>query len=322
MYWIALLVPLVIVIAGLVFLVARRSPLASLEMSGEVAAAANTGRSRWSARLRLALLLVPILGGVVVSLIVASYQDADGVDGPLGRTSFLMIAPLLVTVVIALLFAFVPRFGESRLTRMAELGRRSPLTFVTRPASIVLVILTFLLTIATISFGVLAWPRDESLFYFYGGGFAGGGGEFPGFGFGVPILVSLALLVAAVWFSLFRVAHAPRPTDVSLREADSALRVLTSGAILAIASFAITVTLATVLTMAGVAFWGVADARIDQNGAPVALNFTAWMLAVLSHASVGLGVGFIIVAIYFLVRVISLVTRSPFSITRRGSVKA
>jgi hypothetical protein len=45
------------------------------------------------------------------------------------------------------------------------------------------------------------------------------------------------------------------------------------------------------------------------------------MLALLSHASVGLGVGFVIVAIYFLVRTISLVTRSPFSVTRQESVK-
>jgi hypothetical protein len=248
MYWIALLVPLLIVIAGLVFFVARRSPLASFEMSGEVAAAASAGRRRSSARLRLTLLLVPTVGGVLVSLIVASYQDADEVDGPLGRTSFLIIAPLLVTIVIALLLAFVPRFGESRVTRTAELSRRSALTFVTRPASIVLAILTLLLAIATIWFGVLAWPRGESLFYFYGGGIAGGGGEFPGFGYGVPILVSLAVLVVAVWISLFRVARAPRPTDVSLREADSAIRVLTSAAILAIASFAIAVSLSTPLS--------------------------------------------------------------------------
>jgi hypothetical protein len=321
MYWIALLVPLLIVIAGLVFVLARRSPQASLEMSGEVAAAASLGRRRSSARLRLTLVLVPTVGGVVVSLIVASYRDADGVDGPLGRTSFLMIAPLLVTIVIALLLAFVPRYRESLVKRTAELHPRSALTFVTRPASIVLVILTLLLTIATISFGVLAWPRDESLFYLYGRGFAGGGGEFPGFGYGVPILVSLALLAGAVWISLFRVARAPRPTDVSLRESDAAIRVLTSAAILAVASFAIAVSLAIVLIMAGVAFWGVADVRLDQNGDPVAVNFTAQMLAVLSHAGVGLGAGFVIVALYFLVRTISLVTRSPFSVTLQESVK-
>jgi hypothetical protein len=145
------------------------------------------------------------------------------------------------------------------VTRTAELSRRSALTFVTRPASIVVVILALLLTIATISFGLLAWPRGESLFYFYGGGIAGGGGEFQGFGYGVPILVSLALLAVAVWFSTVT----PSPS----------------------------------------------------TSRPGCWGF-------LSHAGVGLGVGFAIAAVYFLVRAVSLVTRNPFSFIARGSVKA
>jgi hypothetical protein len=322
MYWIALLVPLLIVVAGLVFFAARRQPLVSIDMSAEIAAAAKAGHRRSSARLRLTLLLVPTMGGVVVSLIVASYQDADGIDGPLGRTSFLMISPLLVTIVIALLLAFVPRFGETGVTRTAEISRRSPLSFVTRPAWLALIVLTFVLSAATIIFGILASPRGESLYYFYGGGYAGGGGEFPGFGFGVPILVSIALLVAAVWFSLFRVARAPRPSDNALREADTAVRTLTSASILAIASFAIAISLAIVLIMAGAAFWGVTDARVELNGDPVAVNAIAQTLAVLSRASVGLGVGFVILAIYFLVRTISLATRNPFRIASPEPVPA
>lgn len=322
MYWVALLVPLLFVVAGLIFFVARRQPLVSLEMSAEIAAAAKAGHRRSSARLRLTLLLVPAVGGVAVSLIVASYQDADGIDGPLGRTSFLLISPLLVTIVIVLLLAFVPRFGETGVTRTAEISRRSPLSFVTRPATLGPIVLTVLLSAATLTFGMLAWPNGESLFYFYGGGYAGGGGEFPGFGFGVPILVSLALLFAAVWFSLFRVARAPRPSDNALREADTAVRTLTSASILAIASFAIAISLAIVLIMAGVAFWGVTDARVDLGGDPVAVNAMAQTLAALSRASVGLGVGFVILAIYFLVRTISLATRTPFRIARQERVRA
>jgi uncharacterized membrane protein len=322
MYWIALLVPLVIVVAGLVFFVARRAPLASVELSAQGRASASAGRRRSGARLRLTLLLVPTLGAIVVGLVIASYRDADGIDGPLGRTSLLLISPLLVTTVIALLLAFVPRFGENQARRTADLSRRSPFTFVSRQASTALIVLAGVLIVAMITFGVLAWPHGESLFYFYGGGFAGGGGEFPGFGFGVPILVSLVLLVLAVWLSLFRVARAPRPTDASLREADTAVRILTSSTILAVASFAIAVSLATVLIMAGVAFSDVTRPSVDLHGNPVAINSIAQTLAVLSSAGIGVGIGLIVVAIYFLVRSISLATRSPFAINRKESVGA
>jgi hypothetical protein len=322
MYWIALILPLVIVVAGLVFFVARRAPLASVELSAQGNASASAGRRRSSARLRLTLLLIPTLGGIVVALVIASYRDADGIDGPLGRTSFLMISPLLVTTVIALLLAFVPRFGEKQTRRTAELSRRSPFTFVSRPAATVFIILAGVLIVATTTFGILAWPNGEYLFYFYGGHFAGGGGEFPGFGFGVPILVSLVLLVLAVWLSLFRIARAPRPTDTALREADTAVRILTSSTILAIACFAIAVSLATVLIMAGVAFSDVSHPSVDLHGNPVAINSTARTLAVLSSVGIGVGIGLIVVAIYFLVRSISLATRSPFAIPRKESVGA
>ncbi len=306
MYWIAFLVPFIMVVAGLMFSITRRHSGAGIAIGADVRGAAELGRRRSSNRLRLSLLLIPTVGGVFAAVIIASYQDAHGVDGPLGRTSFLLITPLLVTVVTVVVLAFVPKYAEHTARRTADLVPRSPTTFSSRGPLMALLVTGILLAVVTIVFGLLAWPNGESLFYFYGDHYAGGGGEFPGFGFGVPVLVSLVLLAFAVWLALSRVARAPRPTDDGLREVDTAVRTVTTATITAMASFAVTLSLGLVVLMASISFWAVGDGgSVDAAGNPVPVNFAAQLLSVLSHAGVGLGVGCLIVAVYFLVHAVS-----------------
>jgi hypothetical protein len=322
MYWIALFVPFVMVVAGLIFSVTRRRSVTAVAVAADVRGAAELGRRRSSNRLRLGLLVIPMVGGVIAAAIIALYQDADGVDGPLGRTSFLLIAPLLVTIVTVLVLAFVPKDAETAARRAADLAPRSPWTFASGAALTTLLVMAIVLAAATTVFGLLAWPNGESLFYFYGGYFAGGGGPFPGFGFGVPILVTLVLLSAVVWLSFSRIARAPRPTDESLRAADAAVRRVTTETITAMASFAVTLTLAIVVLMASTAFWDVAREGLDRAGNPVPVNFTADLLAVLSHAGIGLAVGCLIVAIYFLVHAVSSATGAAYRVVTPEIVSA
>jgi hypothetical protein len=323
MYWIAFLVPFIMVIAGLILSVARRRAVAAITVGAEVRGAAELGRRRSSRRLRLSLLLVPTVAGVIVAGIIAAYGPADGVGGPLGRTTILMITPLLAAIITVLGLAFVPRYVETTSRRSADAVPRSPLTFSSRAALIALLTLAILLVAATVVFGVLAWPHGESLFYFYGDSYAGGGGEFPGFGFGVPMLVNLALLVAALWLSLSRIAGTPRPTDEGLRAADTAVRTVTATAATAMASFAVALSLGIVLLMASIAFWDVAGGnQVDAGGNPVPVNATAQLLSMLSHAGVGLGVGMLIVAIYFLVHAVSCATGSAYRVTTSEAVNA
>ncbi|MDQ1561867.1 MAG: hypothetical protein QOE85_1208, partial [Actinomycetota bacterium] len=158
----------------------------------------------------------------------------------------------------------------------------------------------------------------DSLFYFYGGGSAGGGGTFPGFGYGVPILVGLIVSVLAAGLSLSRISRAPRPTNPALKAADDALRRLTCATVLAISSFAAALSLAIILLMAGYAFWDVARVGLDLNGNPVPVTGTAEMLAVLSRAGIGAGVGCGVLAIFFLVRAVSSATQRPFKFDTIG----
>ncbi len=323
MYWIAVVVPLIMVVAGLVLAVATRRSGAPVAVGANVRGVAELGRRRSSTRLRLALLLIPTIGGVVTSGVIASYKDDTGNDWLLGRTSFLMITPILITIVTVLVMTFVPRFAETTSRRAAELVVRSPLTYSSRPALATLIGGGILLVVSTVVFGILAWPNGDRLFYFYGHDYAGGGGMFPGFTYGVPVLVSLALLVTTVWLSLWQIARAPRPTDEGLREADAAVRIVTTTAVTAMASFAVALSFAIFVLMASIAFWDIANGgQVDQYGKAVPVNSTAQVLSVLSHVGVGLGAGALVVAIYFLVHAISSASGAAYRVSTREVVEA
>jgi hypothetical protein len=287
---------------------------------GDVAIAASVaavGR-RSSLRLRLALLVTPTVVGALAAIVVATFGQADSIGGPLGRTTFLLITPALVGTVAAILLAYVPAFGESPSVRAAELTRRNIGSYAGRGALTAFLALEFLLIAAVLTFGFLAAPHTDSLYYFYGGGYAGGGGIFPGFGYGVPMLVGLVVSGLAAGLALSRIARAPRPTNPTLQAADDALRRLNSATVLAISSFTAALSLAVILLMAGYAFWDVARVGLDLHGNPVPVNGTAQLLAALSHAGVGAGVGCVILAMYFLVRAVSSAAQRPSKIDTTG----
>ncbi|MCU1508989.1 MAG: hypothetical protein JWQ12_1254 [Glaciihabitans sp.] len=319
MYWVALLVPLLTVVAAMVFAAARRQPLVTLAGDADVAASATAASQRSALRLRLALLLTPTIVGVLAAAVIATFGQADAVGGPLGRTTFLLITPAVAASVAAVLLGYVPTFGESPSARVAELARRNIGSFAGRGPLIRFAVLEALLVVAVLAFGFLAAPHSTSLFYFYEGGMAGGGGTFPGFGYGIPVLIGVLVTGSVSALALAKIAGAPRPTNLELRAADDALRRLTSATVLAIASFAVAVSLAVILLMAGFSFWDVAAVRLDFSGHPVPVNATAQFLAALSHAGVGAGVGFVVLAIYFLVRAVSSATRRPFKVDGSGS---
>jgi hypothetical protein len=318
MYWVALLVPLLIVVAGMVFAIARRQPVVKLAGDVAIAASAAAVGRRSSFRLRLVLLVAPTAVGALAAIVIAALGQVDSVGGPLGRTTFLLITPALVGTVAAILLGYVPVFGESSTTREADLIRRNIGSYAGRGALTAFLTLELLLIAAVLTFGLLAAPHPNSLFYFYGGGHAGGGGIFPGFGYGVPILVGLVVSGVAAGLALSRIARAPRPTNPALQAADDALRRLTSATVLAVSSFTAALSLAVILLMAGYAFWDVARVGLDLDGNPVPVNGTAQLLAALSHAGVGAGVGCIILAINFLVRAVSSATQRPFTFDTTG----
>jgi hypothetical protein len=318
MYWVALLVPLSIVAAAIVFAIARRRPVVRLAGDAVIAAAVAAVGRRSALRLRLVLLIAPTVVGALAAIVVAAFGQVDSVGGPLGRTTFLLITPALVGTVAAILLGYVPAFGESPTVREADLTRRNLGSYAGRGALVAFLALEFLLVAAVLTFGLIAAPHSDSLFYFYGGGYAGGGGIFPGFGYGIPLLVGLVVSGLAAGLALSRISRAPRPTNPALQTADDALRRLTCATVLAISSFAAALSLAIILLMAGYAFWDVARVGFDLNGNPVPVDGTARLLAVLSRAAIGAGVGCAVLAICFLVRAVASATRRPFKFDTIG----
>ena len=76
-------------------------------------------------------------------------------------------------------------------------------------------------------------------------------GPFPGWYYGVPVLIATVVLVAAVYWSLFRAARAARPASQDLFAADTALRALRTRFIMAASSAALAFQIAGLAAISG-----------------------------------------------------------------------
>ena len=90
---------------------------------------------------------------------------------------------------------------------------------------------------------------------------------------------------------------------------------MTTAAVIVMASFAVAFTIAIVDLMASIAFMDVADIHRDLYGNAVRVNSTAQVLSALSHFGVGLGIGVIVIAIYFLVHAISSAAGAAYRVS-------
>ena len=76
-------------------------------------------------------------------------------------------------------------------------------------------------------------------------------GPFPGWYYGVPVIIGTALLVAAVYWALFRAARAARPASADLFAVDTALRGLRTRFIMAASSAALAFQIAGLALVSG-----------------------------------------------------------------------
>ncbi|NYJ17475.1 hypothetical protein [Nesterenkonia sandarakina] len=76
-------------------------------------------------------------------------------------------------------------------------------------------------------------------------------GPFPGWYYGVPVLVGTVLLIIVVYWSLRRIAAAPRPTSPALYDADTALRSRRTVFVMATSSAALAFQVAGLLAIGG-----------------------------------------------------------------------
>lgn len=244
----------------------------------------------------LAALAAGITVGAALAIVVSNYS--------LQVQWLPFVVPTVTAAIAILVFARMPTvaFREAPGVRTADLERRRPWSagprwlFVLALAAAGVLALTLLLT------GITAMPDGRS-FGYVRGDLSGGGGPYPGFVFGVPALIGLAVLVAAVVIALARITSAGRPTSESLREVDTALRRIAIRVVLKTTVSALLVTAGGVLFSAGGVLRQVSF-NLELNGGgvlqPAAL--IGGIILPLGTISVVAGVVFFVLAVLDAVR--------------------
>lgn len=322
MNYFALVFPLVIVFAAVALALAQRAPFRSLEFDAANGSAAVSANRR--VRLRnVTAIAAAVIVACTVTAVALEVGRTTVSEGPLDVMQLLLLTPILTAIVAVAFFAFVPTFRETSDARSAELDRRTPLSFGPRSVFMVPSAAAVLLAILVLAFGFLADPDGRSLTYFPNPWMGGGGGPFPGFVYGLPLLIGIAVLATVVVIALRRIASAPRPSDPSLREADSTLRLLGIRVVTKAATSALVLTVAFLLIMAGsVAASMNSGTHHDGMGNIIPADATMQVIGTLGTIALWLGVVFVGAAIVFIVGAVGDATRKPFEITHPAEVAA
>jgi hypothetical protein len=297
MLWALILLFLIALVA---VLLVRRGPFRQLGVDASLLTAA----AAVSARIQLRN-VIALLAAITVASLLVGYAFTN--PAGLGRTVF--AAPLLTAAVGIGFFIIVPAFHESSDRRSAELSPRTALSFAPRPALFLAGALVLVVVAACIAFGLVAEPDGRSLSY-RAASYSSGASPFPGFFYGVPVLLSLALLVAISLTAVLRVSRARMPSDESLREADAAIRQLAIRVILQSAAAGCAVSLGVMLVAAGGATSSVAGG-VRQNGAGGLDPF----LQVVPVVENLLAVVFVIGGCVFAISAITNALRKPLALT-------
>lgn len=315
MLYFALLFPLVVVVAMAALALAKRGPFRVLSLSPPGAASAEEANHR--VRLRN-------VSAIVAAVTCATLLTVGGLlgsitterQGPLDALHLLLLAPILTATTAVAFFAFVPTFREDLAARTADLTRRTPLSF--SPASVFVIpaAAVSLLTILVVLFGAVADPGGRMLSYspdVANMGLRGGG--FPGFAYGIPLLFGVVLLTSVLAVALRRIASAPRPSDTSLREADSTVRLLGIRVVIKTATSALLVTIGFLCIFAGNTAESInLGTSTDGEGNPIPADATMQVFGTLGTIAAWLGVAFVATAIAFIVGAVADATRKPFEI--------
>ena len=305
---VAVLLPLMIALGVAVLAASGRGPFRRFQMDATQASSAEAAnlrvRQRNFSALAAAILVAVFLGTAGLSL------AAD-----LGR--LLLLAPILAASAAIAFFVLAPTapFHEAAGTRNADLSPRRPWSFGPRWIFVVPAVAAAALLAVTVALGLAADADGRSISHDYGRG-ASGAGPFPGFFYGVPLLASVVVLACVAAIALVRIASAVRPSDESLREADSTIRLLAIRVVMKSATSALVFTLGIVLLLAGSATLRVANgvqAWVDSVDVSIPPD---GMLITLGVIELGTGVIALVAGVVFLLWAVSDAVRKPFELTR------
>lgn len=127
-------------------------------------------------------------------------------------------------------------------------------------------------------------------------------GPFPGWYYGVPVIISTVLLIIVVYWSLRRIAAAARPTSPGLFHLDTALRSLRTAFVMATSSAALAFQVAGLLAITGNVLRvshldavPTADTFASANTVPVEPGHTLALIAILSSLVVAMAAAILLI---------------------------
>ncbi|TFD49857.1 hypothetical protein E3T55_10535 [Cryobacterium frigoriphilum] len=147
-----------------------------------------------------------------------------------------LMTGFFLVVVAALPKVLVPEVGAKR---SADLARRRPWSYAPAWALVLPAASGLLLLAAIVAFGVTSSPQEDGLdrsLTLTDSPYSNTAGPYPGWYYGLPLALLVALITIAAAVALARVAASSRPTDESLRQVDRVMRVLATRIIMKLTS--------------------------------------------------------------------------------------
>jgi len=288
--------PLLAVLALVIGAVVIGAPVKRLSVSADVTDVARAVSRQVQVR-NLAALAAGITIGAALALLVSTYS--------LQVQWLPFVVPTATAAAAILVFARMPTvtFREAPGVRTADLDRRRPWSAGPRWLFVLVSSGATLLVVSLVLTGVSAMPDGRS-FGYVRGNLSGGGSPYPGFAYGVPALIGLAVLAGAVLIALSRITSAGRPTSVSLREVDTVLRQIAVRVVLKTAVSAILVVAGGVLFSAGGVLRG-ASANLELNG-----GGALQPALLIGMVTIPLGLGLVVAGgVFFVLAVLDAVRR-------------
>lgn len=236
----------VVVLVTVVWLIARRRPHRAEPLAPAVQSLLDAARRR-------AVIAVLFSGIVIVALFVAGYFLSSLVGLPVA------LAPALGGAAGLLLYSATPPrviAVESGAAREASLIPRTPLSFVPSLGASLATIAVIVQVAFLIFTGVTSSP-DESGRYrtiaFETADSASASSPYAGWFYGVPLLATTAILVAATFLALWRVSSTPALPQHELADVDAGWRRATNRIIIAISGAALLLQFGGVAIQSGLA---------------------------------------------------------------------
>lgn len=291
------LLPLIVIIAALALVGFAVVQYRSTEIFRRLSVPAQLGPSLRTARRGFRRrAVVALAAATVVGVAAVAINDAL----PGSYDLVFLLAPALMSLAGLAVIAAVPRVhvSETGSQRSADLAPRHPWSFAPAWARLLPATAGGLLLATIVGFGLTATTEDglSRALRIDSRAYSSTATPYPGWFYGLPVLLAAAVLAVVAAAALARVAASARPTDPTLRDADQVMRMLITRVIVKLTTGTFTVYLGGLMFLGGRAMLSASGQWHDGSYARI----EPWATIAVALFSVGLiivGIGAVLVVL-------------------------